>query len=88
MDDAFLNRAQIIREKPDRSLEVLALPLGAIMDGSADDVILRKNDILSISNVNEISPKGDVTINGYVNNPGNFEYADNMTVEDLILLAG
>ena len=88
LDDAFLNRGQIIREKPDRSLEILAVPIGAIMDGTADDVALRKNDILVVSNVNEIELKGDITITGYVSNPGKFEFADNMTVEDLILLAG
>jgi len=88
LDDAFLNRAQIIREKADRSLEILAIPLGAIMNGSADDVALRKNDVLSISSITEIEAKGDLSITGYVTNPGKYEFADNMTVEDLILLAG
>ena len=88
LDDAFLNRAQIIREKSDRSLELHAVPLGGIMKGTADDILLRKNDVLVISSVTEIDPKGDLTITGYVNNPGKYEFADNMTVEDLILIAG
>ena len=88
LDDAFLNRAQIIREKSDRSLELHAVPLGGIMKGTVDDILLRKNDVLVISSVTEIDPKGDLTITGYVNNPGKYEFADNMTVEDLILIAG
>lgn len=88
LDDAFRARAQIVREKKDRSLEVLAIPVGAIMDGTEPDVMLRDNDLLMIANVNEIDPKGNLTITGYVLNPGNYEFADNMTVEDLIMLAG
>ena len=88
LEDAFLSRAQLIREKADRSLEILAIPLGAIVSGTADDVALRRGDILVISNINELDPKGDLSINGYVMNPGKYEYAENMSVEDLILLAG
>lgn len=88
LDDAFLNRAQLIRERKDRTMEILAVPLGAIMTGLAEDIMLRKNDVLSISSVTEIDVKGDLTITGYVMNPGKYEFADNMSIEDLILLAG
>lgn len=88
LDDAFMSRAQIIREKADRSLEVKAIAIAAIMNGSAPDVALRKNDVVVVSNNTEIDIKGDLTINGFVLNPGDYQYADGMTVEDLILLAG
>lgn len=88
LDDAFLERAQIIREKADRTLEVQAVAIGAIVSGSAADVALKKNDIVIVSLVGEVEKKGDLTITGYVLNPGDYEYAEGMTVEDLILLAG
>lgn len=88
LPDAFRNRAQIIREKPDRSLELVALPIGAILDGTVPDIALKRNDVLVISNVNEVYPKGDFSITGYVLNPGKYQYAEHTTVEDLILLAG
>lgn len=88
LDDAFLNRAQIIRQKSDLSTEILAISIGAIMKGECEDIALRNNDIISISNTNEIEPKGGFVINGYVNKPGRYEYADNMSIEDLILLSG
>lgn len=88
VDGAFGARAQILREKEDRTMEMVAVPIGAIMQGSAPDILLRKNDILIIAMTNEIETKGDFSISGYVVNPGNYEYADNTTVEDLILLAG
>ena len=88
LEDAFTSRAQIIREKADRSMEIVPVAIGAVMNGTVEDVLLKKNDVLVIANVNEIEPKGDVTIAGYVSKPGKYEYAEHMTVEDLILLAG
>lgn len=88
MDDAFLGRAQIVREKPDRSIELVSVPIKGIMEGNVEDMLLKRNDILIISNINEIEPKGDFSITGYVVNPGKYQFAEHTTVEDLILLAG
>ncbi len=87
-DDAYLDRALIYREKPDRSLEVLSINLGDVMDGSVADIELRKNDIITIMNVNAITERGGITIQGYVASPGTFPYAEGTTLKDLILQAG
>ena len=88
LEDAFLGRAQIIREKADRSLEVVAVPLEGILNGKAADVLLKRGDILIVSNVNEIVQKGDIVVTGYVVNPGKYQFAEHTTVEDIILMAG
>ena len=88
MEDAFLARAQIIREKADRSLELVPVPLKGILEGNASDILLKRGDILIVSNVNEIEPKGDIVVTGYVANPGKYQYAEHTTVEDIILAAG
>lgn len=88
LEDAFLSRAQIIREKPDRSLELVPVPLGAIIDGTVQDILLQRGDILVVSNVNELEPKGDIVVTGYVAKPGRYQFAEHITVEDIILLAG
>lgn len=87
-DDAYLDRALIYREQPDRSLEVLSINLGDLMNGSSADIELRKNDIITILNVNAIKERGEITIQGYVASPGSFPYAEGITLEDLILQAG
>ena len=87
-DDAYLGRALMYREKPDRSLEVLSINLGDIMSGAAADIELRKNDIINIINVNSITERGDFTIQGLVNTPGTYPYAEGTTLKDLILQAG
>lgn len=88
MDNAYMSRAQIIREKADRTNEILAFSISSILDGTSSDILLRKNDMVVISDVREIEKKGDVIIYGYVQNPGHYEYAENLSIEDLILLAG
>ena len=87
-EDAFLNRAVIQRENDDLSFSTLSVDLGAVMKGTAPDVRLRDNDVLIIPGIYEIQDRGTLTINGMVANPGVFEYAENTTVEDLIILAG
>ena len=88
LEDAFLPRAQIIREKADRSLELVSVPLKGILEGNVADIVLKRGDILMISKVNEIEPKGDIVVTGYVANPGKYQYAEHTTVEDVILAAG
>ena len=88
MEDAFLGRAQIVREKPDRSMSIVAVPLKGILDGTVPDIVLQRGDVLVVSNINELEPKGDIVVTGYVANPGTYQYADNLTVEDIILIAG
>ncbi|MDE6636763.1 MAG: SLBB domain-containing protein [Muribaculaceae bacterium] len=87
-DDAYLDRALMYREKPDRSLEILSINLGDIMNGTAADIELRKNDIINIINVNAITERGEFTIQGLVNSPGTYPYAEGTSLEDLILQAG
>jgi len=88
LENAFLPRAQLIREKSDRSLEVKSVAIGAIMSSSAEDIMLRKNDLLIVSDAMEMDPKGKLTITGYVANEGKYDYAEGISIEDLIMLAG
>lgn len=87
-DDAFLDRAIIYREKPDRSMEVISINLGDLMAGSTADIRLNKNDIVTIINANSIKELGNFTIQGLVQAPGQYPYAEGTTLKDLILLAG
>lgn len=87
-EDAYMNRAIIMREKPDLSLEVVSFNVSDLMSGVIADIPLSKNDVIEIANVNDITERGDVQIQGYVKNFGLYPYAEGMTIEDLILQAG
>lgn len=86
--DAFTNRALITREREDLTLEVLPVDIKAILDGSAPDVELVKNDILYIPSIHDLKDLGNITVGGEVAKPGTFVYAENTTLEDAIMMAG
>lgn len=87
-EDAFRNRAQLLREKEDLTTEMLAIDLDGILSGRVADVPLRRNDVLVISSVLELQEFGAFTIEGPVAWPGTYPFAENTTIEDLIIQAG
>ena len=87
-DNAFLNRAIIYREKPDWTSEMVTIDLGGLMNGSVADIALQKNDRVVITTIEGMRQEQTVTIYGAVGEPGTYDYAENMTIEDLLVDAG
>ena len=88
LPEAFTTRAILHREKTDRSLEVVSVDLAGILNGTAPDIPLRNNDVLFVPSIYDLKDQGTLTIYGEVAKPGVFKYAENTTLEDLILQAG
>lgn len=86
--DAFLNRAVLYRQREDLTTEVLSVDIKPIMDGTAPNIALLKNDILYIPSIHDLEDRGNVRVHGEVARPDSYPYADNMTLEDLIIQAG
>ena len=87
-EDAFTARAVMHRQKDDLSLEVLAINVEGIMAGTAADIPLRKNDVLYIPSKRDMDGEQTLSITGEVHYPGLYVYADNTSLEDLVLQAG
>ena len=87
-EDAFTARGVMYRMKDDRTLEAQSVDIGGIMAGSVADVPLRNEDVLFIPTQTERLSERIVNIQGEVLSPGTFQYAENETIEDLILRAG
>lgn len=87
-EDAFTERAVMHREKEDLTLEMISVDIKGIMDGSVADIPLKKNDVLFIPSKTDLTGEQTLRINGEVNYPGTYQYAENTTIQDLILLAG
>ena len=87
-EDAFATHAVLHRLKADRSLEVLAVDVKGIMEGTTADIPLQNEDVLFIMTQEDLRQERTFTITGQVMSPGTYEYADNVTIEDLIVMAG
>lgn len=87
-EDAFLDRAVLTREKDDLTFETLALNLNNLESSASGNTQLKKNDILYIAANTIDEDLGDFTIEGMVANPGQYSFAENTTIKDLIVRAG
>ena len=87
-EEAISQHAVMHRTKADRSLEMLSLDIRGILEGTVPDVPLRNEDVIYVASRQERNEKKTVTINGEVAYPGVYRYAENETLEDLIIQAG
>ena len=76
---AFQGRAVLHRMKPD---------LEGVLNGTVADIPLENEDILTIAVRQDKTNERIVTIMGEVKVPGTYDYAENETIEDLIIQAG
>lgn len=86
--DAFVARALLNRRLPDLTMENLSVDVAGIMNGTVEDIELRNNDVLYIPSLAEVEDVKVINIYGEVAMPGKYRYAENTTIEDVILMAG
>ena len=87
-EDAFLNRAVLHHRNADNTIEAKSIDVKGIVNGTTPDVALRNNDILFIPSNSDMAGDLVVKVNGEVNFPGEYKFAENTTIEDIILQAG
>ena len=87
-EDAFPTRALLSRTNPDKTLTNLSIDIKGLMEGTAQDEQLRNNDVLFIPSLFDIGEVKTFSVYGEVMFPGDYRYADNTSIEDLILQAG
>ncbi len=85
---AFTTRAILHRLKADRTLEVIAVDVEGILTGRVADIPLQNGDVLFIPTRTDMQEERTLKIDGEVQFPGIYQYADNETLEDFILQAG
>ena len=87
-EDAFMTRAYINRLNADNTMGLVSFDLGKLMAGTVPDILLQREDKVMISSIFDMREEYKVQIQGEVRNPGTFDYAKAMHLEDLIQMAG
>ncbi|HTN18918.1 MAG TPA: SLBB domain-containing protein [Pelobium sp.] len=87
-EDAFSNRAYITRLTDDLNTELISFDVKKVLNGTAEDIPLKREDVISISSIFDLREEYKVTINGEVRRPGDISYSENMSLEEVILKAG
>ncbi len=87
-EDASATRAVLYRMQLDRTYLAIAIDLQGILNGTTEDIELRNEDQLFVPSRKNVLENLIVVIHGEVYQPDTFAFAQNESVEDLILRAG
>ena len=86
--DAFKERILLKRERENLEPEIIPLNLSKILKGESEDIRLKLKDTLFVKSYKDLRERLTVSISGAVNKAATYEFADNMTVSDLVTMAG
>ncbi len=85
--EVYTNRGHIIREKENRIIELIPFSVDSVLLGKVD-YLLKKEDIIQITDIFSMQQKRFVNIIGEIQNPGEYPFYENMTLKDFVFLAG
>ncbi len=88
VESAYTKRAILHREKEDKSREIISVDAASILEGTAPDMPLHNGDVLFIPDKLDMQGNLTIQVNGEINYPGTYPYAEHTTLRDMILLAG
>lgn len=86
--DAFLDRITIYRTNDDFSQVTIPVDLNKLKAGTTEDIVLVKEDVVSISSIYDLREEYFVKVSGEVIDDGVYPFFNQMTVQDLLVLAG
>jgi polysaccharide export outer membrane protein len=88
--ESMLEKAFLIRLKPDLTKEYISINLKSIIDNpnSTENILLQRGDLLRIVSNRDFSDELQVEAIGAFRNPNPLTYSEGMTLGDLLFLAG
>jgi len=88
-EDAYSKRGTIIRLKTDLTTEIVNFDVAKAMSGDpAENILLKREDNVTVYSILDFRDEFKVTIDGEVKKPGEYNYYENLTLNDLIVQVG
>ncbi len=88
-EDAYTNRATIVRLKSDLTSEAVNVSLAKVLAGDSEaDIPLQREDIVTVYSILDFREEYKITVDGEIKKPGVYDYQDNLTLNDLLVQAG
>lgn len=86
--EAFLNRGLIFRERENMTTEVISFSPREVLGNPEEyDIDLTEDDKVVIKSIFELRDEYNIQVNGAVQDPGEYDYVYDMTLEEAILHA-
>ncbi|TDE16551.1 SLBB domain-containing protein [Dyadobacter psychrotolerans] len=93
-EDAFTGRISVQRTRADLTIQNISVNYTDILNNSTPDLMLTRLDVVQIPSKFAMSEAAFISVQGEVNNPGitenegKFPYTSDITLEDVLVLAG
>lgn len=88
-EDAYNKRARILRLTANLTAEVINIDLERALSGDIEaDIVLNKEDIVTVYSVLEFTEDLKITIDGEIKKPGVYTFYQGLTLNDLLIQAG
>jgi protein involved in polysaccharide export with SLBB domain len=87
-EDAFLNRGYINRLNLDNTQSLISFDVAKILSGAQADIVLNREDKVTISSLFDLRDEYKISVQGEIRAPGTFEFAEGMTLESVLQMAG
>ena len=87
--ETYMERADIVRTRPNGSLKNIFINLSSALEGQENDnILLKSGDVIKIYNSSAMLFRSDLEILGHVTNPGVKKFKNGMKLKDLIWEGG
>lgn len=89
LPEAYLNKADVFRTRPDETYQFFSVDLSKALDGDPlHNIELHPRDSVKVYSVFDLVDKRTVSVTGYVKKPVTLPYADSLTLYDMVFRAG
>ncbi|CAN5495655.1 SLBB domain-containing protein [soil metagenome] len=86
-EDVYTRRGSISRLSENNSPQQVSFNIDSVMNGLTT-ISLKKNDEITVYSILDLRAPYEISIDGFVTKPGKYQWAENMTVKDILLKAG
>jgi protein involved in polysaccharide export with SLBB domain len=87
MPDVYTRRGSINRFNNNGTALQLSFDIDSVMSDKSS-VLLKKNDSVTVYSIFDLDNEASISIEGDVNRPGKYKWAENITLKDMLLTAG
>lgn len=87
-EEAYKERGLLFRTNEDLTKEVVPFDVAALLNGKVQDILLRKDDSVSIVSAKDFAEQKTLTIDGEVKKPGVYTFYKGISLKDLLFQAG
>ncbi|MFT3682430.1 MAG: SLBB domain-containing protein [Ferruginibacter sp.] len=86
-EEVYTKRGSISRLNPDRTPAQVSFDVDSVLSGKLN-ILLKKSDSVTVYSIFDLINKNTISVDGLVNKPGTYRWAERISLRDVVLMAG